>query len=130
MQRADGAVYHKVTPLNFGGFDKNSDNIGGQLFVFDASTPDAAVFAAITAEAARVYRRTIDAAIDDRDDDGRQLALGARQSARRVHHRMKQRRALFQRIDGLLHLSIPGAANSRRRLSPGGRPQGPWKSRH
>jgi endoglucanase len=45
-----------VTPLNFGGFDKNSDNIGGPLFVFDASTPDAAVFAAITAEAARVYQ--------------------------------------------------------------------------
>jgi endoglucanase len=56
MQRSDGAVYHKVTPLNFGGFDKNSDNIGGQLYVFDASTPDAAVFAAITAEAARVYQ--------------------------------------------------------------------------
>jgi endoglucanase len=56
MQRSDGAVYHKVTPLNFGGFDKNSDNIGGQLYVFDASTPDAAVFAAITAEASRVYK--------------------------------------------------------------------------
>lgn len=56
MQRSDGAVYHKVTPLNFGGFDKGSDNIGGQLFVFDASTPDAAVFSAITAEASRVYR--------------------------------------------------------------------------
>jgi endoglucanase len=56
MQRSDGAVYHKVTPLNFGGFDKGSDNIGGQLFVFDASTPDAAVFAAIAAEASRVYR--------------------------------------------------------------------------
>ena len=56
MQRSDGAVYHKVTPLNFGGFDKGSDNIGGQLFVFDASTPDAAVFSAIAAEASRVYR--------------------------------------------------------------------------
>ena len=56
MQRADGAVYHKVTPLNFGGFDKGSDNVGGPLFVFDASTPDAAVFTAATAEASRVYR--------------------------------------------------------------------------
>jgi endoglucanase len=55
MQRPDGAVYHKVTPLNFGGFDRGSDNIGGQLFVFDASTPDAGVFAAVMAEAARVY---------------------------------------------------------------------------
>ena len=65
MQRSDGAVYHKVTPLNFGGFDKGSDNIGGQLFVFDASTPDAAVFAAIAAEASRVYR-PFDAAYADR----------------------------------------------------------------
>jgi endoglucanase len=56
MQRSDGAVYHKVTPLNFGGFDAGSDNIGGQLYAFDASTPDAAVFAAVMAEAARVYR--------------------------------------------------------------------------
>jgi endoglucanase len=56
MQRSDGAVYHKVTPLNFGGFDAGSDNIGGPLYVFDASTPDAAVFAAVMAEAARVYR--------------------------------------------------------------------------
>jgi endoglucanase len=56
MQRSDGAVYHKVTPLNFGGFDKGSDNIGGELFVFDASTPDTAVFSAVLAEAARVYR--------------------------------------------------------------------------
>src|SRR5260370_12549788 len=24
MQRSDGAVYHKVTPMNFGGFDKSS----------------------------------------------------------------------------------------------------------
>ena len=56
MQRADGAVYHKVTPLNFGGFDSGSDNIGGQPYLFDASTPDAAVFAAVMAEAPRVYR--------------------------------------------------------------------------
>jgi endoglucanase len=56
MQRADGAVYHKVTPLQFGGFAKGSDNMGGPLFVFDASTPDAAVFAAVMAEGARVYR--------------------------------------------------------------------------
>jgi endoglucanase len=56
MQRSDGAVYHKVTPLNFGGFDKGSDNVGGQLYVFDVSTPDAGVFAAVLAEAARVYR--------------------------------------------------------------------------
>ncbi|MBV8714466.1 MAG: glycoside hydrolase family 9 protein [Chloroflexi bacterium] len=55
MQRSDGSVYHKVTPLQFGGFDKNSDNIGGQLYAFDPNTADAAVFAAITAEAARVY---------------------------------------------------------------------------
>jgi endoglucanase len=65
MQRADGAVYHKVTPLNFGGFDKGSDNIGGPLYVFDVSTPDAAVFAAVVAEAARVYR-PFDAAYSDR----------------------------------------------------------------
>jgi endoglucanase len=58
MQRSDGGVYHKVTPLHFGGFDKGSDNIGGQLYVFDISTPDAGVFAAIMAEAARVYRAT------------------------------------------------------------------------
>jgi endoglucanase len=58
MQRSDGAVYHKVTPLRFGGFDKNSDNIGGQLYVFDANTPDAAVFVALTAEASRVYQAT------------------------------------------------------------------------
>jgi endoglucanase len=56
MQRADGGVYHKVTPLNFGGFDKSSDNVGGPMFVFDASTPDAAVFVAATAEASRVYK--------------------------------------------------------------------------
>jgi len=56
MQRADGAVYHKVTPLQFGGFDKGSDNIGGQLFAFDPSTPDAAVFAAVMAEGARVFQ--------------------------------------------------------------------------
>src|SRR5262249_32879558 len=56
MQRSDGAVYHKGTPLKLGGFDKGSDNIGGELFVFDASTPDAAVFAAVLAEAARIYR--------------------------------------------------------------------------
>jgi endoglucanase len=55
MQRSDGAVYHKVTPLNFGGFDKGQNNIGGELYVFDASTPDAAVFAAVAAEASRVY---------------------------------------------------------------------------
>lgn len=56
MQRSDGACYHKVTPLNFGGFDAGSDNIGGPLYVFDPSTPDAAVFAAVMAEAARIYR--------------------------------------------------------------------------
>jgi endoglucanase len=55
MQRSDGAVYHKVTPLKFGGFDKGSDVIGGELFAFDPSTPDAAVFAAVMAEAARVF---------------------------------------------------------------------------
>ena len=65
MQRADGAVYHKVTPLNFGGFDSGSDNIGGQLYLFDVSTPDAAVLAAVMAEAARVYR-PLDAAYADR----------------------------------------------------------------
>jgi endoglucanase len=65
MQRLDGAVYHKVTPLNFGGFDKGSDNIGGELFVFDASTPDAAVFSAVMAEAARVYK-PFDAAYAER----------------------------------------------------------------
>jgi endoglucanase len=65
MQRTDGAVYHKVTPLNFGGFDKGSDNIGGQLYAFEVSTPDAAVFTAIAAEAARVYR-PFDAAYADR----------------------------------------------------------------
>ena len=65
MQRSDGAVYHKVTPLNFGGFDKGSDNIGGQLYVFDVSTPDAGVFAAVLAEAARVYRAS-DPAFADR----------------------------------------------------------------
>jgi endoglucanase len=65
MQRPDGAVYHKVTPLNFGGFDKSSDNIGGELFVFDASTPDAAVFSAVMAEAARVYK-PFDAAYAER----------------------------------------------------------------
>jgi endoglucanase len=58
MQRSDGAVYHKVTPLQFGGFDKNLDNIGGQLYVFDANTPDTAVFVAIMADASRVYRPT------------------------------------------------------------------------
>ena len=56
MQRADGAVYHKVTPLQFGGFDKGSDNVGGQLYVFDATTPDTASFAAVMAQAARLYR--------------------------------------------------------------------------
>jgi endoglucanase len=65
MQRSDGAVYHKVTPLSFAGFDKGADNIGGQLYVFDVSTPDAAVFAAITAEAARIYRAS-DPAYADR----------------------------------------------------------------
>jgi endoglucanase len=65
MQRPDGAVYHKITPLNFGGFDKGSDNIGGQLYVFEASTPDAAVFAAVMAEAARVYK-SVDPAYSDR----------------------------------------------------------------
>src|SRR5260370_9418834 len=44
MQRADGAVYHKVTPLQFGGVAKGADNIGRPLFVFDASTPHAACF--------------------------------------------------------------------------------------
>src|SRR5260370_37060140 len=75
MQRADGAVYHKVTPLNFGGFDKGSDNIGGQLFVFDISTPDAAVFAAVLAEAARVYRRS-DPAYADRLLQAAELTWG------------------------------------------------------
>ena len=56
MQRSDGAVYHKVTPLQFGGFDKNSDNVGGQLYVFEANTPDAAAFAAVLAEASRVFQ--------------------------------------------------------------------------
>jgi len=55
MQRADGAVYHKVTPLKFGGFDRGQDNIGGELFVFDVSTPDTAAFAAVMAQAYRVY---------------------------------------------------------------------------
>jgi endoglucanase len=65
MQRSDGAVYHKVSPLNFGGFDKGSDNIGGQLYVFEVSTPDAGVFAAVMSEAARVYR-TVDPEYSDR----------------------------------------------------------------
>jgi len=56
MQRSDGSVYHKVTPLKFGGFDKGSDNIGGDLFAFDPSTPDAATFAAVAAQASRVFR--------------------------------------------------------------------------
>jgi endoglucanase len=55
MQRPDGGVYHKVTPLNFGGFDKGSDNIGGQLFAFEVSTPDTASFAAVAASASRVF---------------------------------------------------------------------------
>ncbi len=65
MQRSDGGVYHKVTPLKFGGFDKGSDNIGGQLFAFEVSSPDTAVFAAIAAAAARTYR-PIDAEYADR----------------------------------------------------------------
>jgi endoglucanase len=65
MQRSDGGVYHKVTPLNFGGFDKGSDNIGGTLYVFDISSPDAAVCAAVLAEASRVYRAS-DPAYADR----------------------------------------------------------------
>jgi endoglucanase len=70
MQRADGAVFHKVTPMGFGGFVRGQDNVGGELFVFEPSTPDTAVFAAVMAEAARVYqmvdksyaRRLLDAA--------------------------------------------------------------------
>ena len=54
-----------MTPLKFGGFDKGSDNIGGELFAFDPSTPDAAVFAAVMAQAARVYR-SADPAYADR----------------------------------------------------------------
>jgi endoglucanase len=65
MQRADGAVYHKVTPLKFGGFNKGSDLVGGELFVFDPSTPDAAVFAAVMAQAARAYR-SVDTEYADR----------------------------------------------------------------
>ncbi len=56
MQRSDGAVYHKVTPMGFGGFVRGEDNIGGELFAFEPSTPDAAAFAAVMAEAARVYQ--------------------------------------------------------------------------
>lgn len=65
MQRADGAVYHKVTPMGFGGFNKGDDNIGGELFAFDPSTPDAAVFAAVMAQASRVYR-SVDGRYADR----------------------------------------------------------------
>jgi endoglucanase len=65
MQREDGGVYHKVTPLNFGGFDKGQDNIGGPLVAFGPSTPDTATFAAVTAQAARVYRSS-DPAYADR----------------------------------------------------------------
>ena len=49
-------------------------------------------------EAACMYRRTVDAAVDDRHHDCRQFAIRARQPARRVHHRMEQRRALLQQI--------------------------------
>src|SRR5439155_17670671 len=56
MQRADGAVYHKVTPLNFGGFDRGSDNVDGPLLVFDASTPDPTPLTAAEGQASRVYR--------------------------------------------------------------------------
>ena len=56
MQRSDGAVYHKVTPMGFGGFVRGQDNIGGDLFVFEPNTPDAGVFTAVMAEASRVYQ--------------------------------------------------------------------------
>jgi endoglucanase len=64
MQRPDGSLYHKLTPLNFGGFDKGADNVGGQLYAFEVSTPDTAAFAAIAASAGRTYRG-IDAAYAD-----------------------------------------------------------------
>ncbi len=56
MQRADGAVHHKVTPENFGPFSKGDDAIGGTQYLYDISTPDTALFAAAMAKASIAYR--------------------------------------------------------------------------
>ena len=54
MQREDGAVYHKVTPLVFPGFIMPEKD-AGQEYVFDISTCATADFAAVMAIASRVY---------------------------------------------------------------------------
>lgn len=54
MQREDGAVYHKVTPLVFPGFIMPEKDLS-QEFVFDISTCATADFAAVMAIASRVY---------------------------------------------------------------------------
>ncbi len=56
MQRADGAVYHKVTPEQFGPFSRSEADLGGTFYVYDVSTPDTALFAAVMARAARVFQ--------------------------------------------------------------------------
>ncbi|MBI4322458.1 MAG: glycoside hydrolase family 9 protein [Chloroflexi bacterium] len=56
MQRSDGAVYDKVTPEQFGPFSKSDADLGGTQYVYDISTPDTAMFAAVMARAARVYQ--------------------------------------------------------------------------
>jgi endoglucanase len=71
MQRSDGAVYHKVTPLIFPGFimpDKDTS----QEYVFEISTCATADFAAVMAIASRVFapydaefsKRTLACAVD------------------------------------------------------------------
>ncbi|MBI2865669.1 MAG: glycoside hydrolase family 9 protein [Chloroflexi bacterium] len=56
MQREDGAVYTKVTPENFGPFSKSDADVGGTQYVYDISTPDTALFAAVMSKASRIYR--------------------------------------------------------------------------
>jgi len=56
MQRADGAVYHKVTTRSFPTYGTLPAEDDEQLYVFDISSADTAYFAAVTAQASLIYR--------------------------------------------------------------------------
>jgi endoglucanase len=55
MQRADGAVHHKVTTRSFPDFGTLPAEDTSQLYVFDVSSADTAYFAAVTAQAAHTF---------------------------------------------------------------------------
>ncbi len=73
MQAEDGGVHHKVTTRSFPGFGTLPVEDTSQLYVFAVSSADTAYFAAVTAQASRIFA--------DYDPDYADTLLAASQRA-------------------------------------------------